>query len=200
MDKKDSRYFLNLPYPDNLIKTVCMDEDIEIDKDKILGLQKVMETLTDREQDVLYFRFKGRKSFHRIGEVWGFPTEKARGIYEMTIRKIRKTPRLALISLGYHGAEAEKERAKEAERTNDEKAFAEAVEKIGKPELSSMNVQELDLPTRITNRLKKKEIHTIKDLWIVSQRHPEEYSRIHGLGEISREQINEKLRELGFVL
>ena len=111
MDKKDSRYFLNLPYPDNLIKTVCMDEDIEIDKDKILGLQKVMETLTDREQDVLYFRFRGRKSFHQIGEVWGFPTEKARGIYEMTIRKIRKTPRLALISLGYHGAEAEKERS-----------------------------------------------------------------------------------------
>ena len=200
MDKKDSRYFLNLPYPYNLIKTVCMDEDMEINEDHILGLQKVLETLIDREQDVLVLRFMDRKSFHQIGELWGLPTDRVRSIYEMTLRKIRKTPRFAMISFGYHGAEAEKERVNAAERTSDEEVFAETVEIIGKLELSSMSIQELDLPVRITNRLIEKEILTIKDLWIISQRHPKEYSRIHGLGETSREQINEKLRELGFIL
>ena len=200
MNKKDSRVFLKLPYPDNLIKTVCMDENMEISEDHILGLQMVLEALTDREQDVLDFRFRERKSFRQIGELWGFPTDRARSIYEMTLRKIRKTPRLAMISFGYHGAEAEKERARVTERTSDEEAFAEAVGKTGRLELSSMSVRELDLPARITNRLTEKKIYTIKDLWIILQRHPEAYSRIHGLGETSREQISGKLRELGFVL
>ena len=177
-----------------------MDEDMEINEDHVLGLQKVLETLTDREQDVLDLRFKERKSFRQIGEVWGLSTDKARSIYEMTLRKIRKTPRFNLISFGYHGAEAEKERAKAAERTGDEEAFAEAVGKIGKSELSSMSIQKLDLPVRVTNRLTEKEIFSIKDLWIISQRHPEAYFRIHGLGETSREQISGKLRELGFFL
>ena len=199
MNKKDSRYYFSLPYPENLIRTVCED-DAKITKDRILGLQKVLETLTDREQDVLDYRFRERKSYRQIGELWGFPTDRARSIYEMTIRKIRKTPRFALISFGYHGAEAEEKRVKAAERTNDEEAFAEAVGKIGESELSSMSVRELDLPVRITNRLTEKKIYTIKDLWIISQRHPKEYYRIHGLGETSREQISGKLRELGFIL
>ena len=200
MDKKDCRYYLKLPYPENLIRTVCQDEEMEINEDRLLGLQKVMETLTDREQDALYFRFRERQSFQQIGDRWGFPTDRARKIYEMTLRKIRRTSRLALISLGYHGAEREREKAKEAARRNDAEAFQKAAEMAGKQELSSMSIQELELPARITNRLADKKICTVMDLWIISQRHPEEYSRINGLGEKSRGEIRDGLRSLGFDL
>ena len=200
MDKKDSRYYLALPYPDNLIKTVCMDEDMEISADHILGLQKVLETLIEREQDVLDFRFKEGKSFHQIGEMWGLSTDRTRSIYEMTLRKIRKTYRFSLITFGYHGAKAEKEKAKAAERASDEKAFEEVVRKIGKLELASVSVQELDLPVKVTNRLIEKNVYTIKDLWIITQRHSEEYYRINGLGEKAREEITACLHRLGFNL
>ena len=200
MNKKDSRYYLGLPYPENLIRTVCEDDDAEITSDRILGLQKVLESLIDREQDVLDFRFRTRKSFHQIGEMWGLPTDRARRIYEMTLCKIRKTPRFAMISYGYHGAEAEKEKAEAVERESDEKAFEEAVRKIGKSELASLSVQELDLPVRVVNRLIEKNVYTIKDLWIITQRHFEEYYRINGLGEKAREEITDCLYHLGFNL
>ena len=118
----------------------------------------------------------------------------------MTLRKIRKTPRFAVISFGYHGAEAEKEKAKAAERASDEKAFEEAAAKIGNSELASVSVQKLDLPVRVTNRLIEKNVYTIKDLWIITQRHSEEYYRIHGLGEKSRDEIADCLYRLGFNL
>ena len=200
MDRKDSRYYLNLPYPENLIRTVCDDEEAEITEDRILGLEFGLETLAPREQDVLDARFKQRKCFREISESLGIAADRVRVIYNRSLRKLRTTYRFSLIKYGYHAAEWKKKKEEEAEKRADEEAYTKAVESIGNPELMTMLVKELDLPVRITNRFKEYGIETVKDLWIISQRHSLDYNRIRGLGELGQKEIKDQLRGLGFNL
>ena len=200
MDKKESRYYLNLPYPENLIRTVCDDEETEITEDRILGLEFSLETLAEREQDVLDARFKQRKCYRAISESLGIAVDRVRVIYNRSLRKLRTTYRFPLIKYGYHAAGLKKEKEEEAEKRADEEAYSKAVESIGRPELMTMTVRELDLPVRIMNRFKEYGIETIQDLWIMSQRHSLEYNRIRGLGELGQKEIKDRLKGLGFNL
>ena len=199
MDRKESRYYLNLPYPENLIRTVCVDDE-EITEDRITGLQYSLESMTDRELDVLGYRFRERKTFREIADLFGIPAERVRVIYDKSLRKLRKTYRLPMIALGYDASRQAKEQANEAERREDEEAFEEAAEKTGNPKVLDMSVQNLDLSVRVLNRLEGSGIESVRDLWIISQRHPKEYLRIRSLGEIGRKEIDERLEHLGFIL
>ncbi|MBR3245328.1 MAG: hypothetical protein IKF90_21970 [Parasporobacterium sp.] len=199
MDRKESRYYLNLPYPENLIRTVCVDDE-EITEDRITGLQYSLESMTDRELDVLDYRFRERKTFREIADLFGIPAERVRVIYDRTLRKLRKTYRFPMIALGYDASRQAKERAVEAERREDEEAFEEAVENTGNLRVLDMSVRDLDLSVRVINRLEGNGIESVRDLWIISQRHPKEYLRIRSLGEIGRKEIDERLQHLGFIL
>lgn len=199
MDRKDTRYYLNLPYPENLIRTVCADDE-EITEDRITGLQYSLESMTDRELDVLDCRFRERKSFREIADLFSVPIERIRVIYDRSLRKLRKTYRLPMIALGYDASRQAEEQAARAERGADEEAFIEAAEKTGNPEVLTMAVRDLDLSVRVLNRLEGSGIESVRDLWIISQRHPKEYLRIRSLGEIGRKEIDERLEHLGFIL
>lgn len=199
MDRKDSRYYLNLPYPENLIRTVCIDDE-EITEDRITGLQYSLESMTDRELDVLDYRFRERKTFREIADQFGIPAERIRVIYDRSLRKLRKTYRFPMIALGYDASLQAKERADEAERREDEEAFEEAAEKTGNPRVLDMSVRDLDLSVRVINRLEGSGIESVRDLWIISQKHPKKYLRIRSLGEIGRKEIDERLELLGFIL
>ena len=199
MDRKDPRYYLNLPYPENLIRTVCADDE-EITEDRITGLQYSLESMTDRELDVLDCRFRERKSFREIADLFSVPIERIRVIYDRSLRKLRKTYRLPMIALGYDASRQAEEQAARAERGADEEAFIEAAEKTGNLEVLTMAVRDLDLSVRVLNRLEGSGIESVRDLWIISQRHLKEYLRIRSLGEIGRKEIDERLEHLGFIL
>lgn len=199
MARKDSRYYLNLPYPENLIRTVCADDE-EITEDRITGLQYSLESMTDRELDVLDCRFRERKSFREIADLFSVPIERIRVIYDRSLRKLRKTYRLPMIALGYDASRQAEEQAARAERGADEEAFIEAAEKTGNLEVLTMAVRDLDLSVRVLNRLEGSGIESVRELWIISQRHPKEYLRIRSLGEIGRKEIDERLEHLGFIL
>lgn len=199
MDRKDTRYYLYLPYPENLIRTVCADDE-EITEDRITGLQYSLESMTDRELDVLDCRFRERKSFREIADLFSVPIERIRVIYDRSLRKLRKTYRLPMIALGYDASRQAEEQAARAERGADEEAFIEAAEKTGNLEVLTMAVRDLDLSVRVLNRLEGSGIESVRDLWIISQRHPKEYLRIRSLGEIGRKEIDERLEHLGFIL
>ena len=199
MDKKDSRYYLGLPYPDNLIRTICMD-DGEITDDRVLGLQHALETLSPREKEVVDVRFQERKSYRQIGDIYDLPVDRIRMIYERAMRKLRTPGRFDLIELGYATSLKEKEKAEAMERQADEEAFRKAVEHTGNPALLNMPVQEIGLSARVVNRLTHNGIITVKDLWIIAERHFEEYVRIRSLGELGRMEIYNQLRSLGFIL
>lgn len=197
MDKKNSRYYLDLHYPENLIRTICQD-DGEITGDRINGLKHSLEDMFEVELDVLERRFRERKSFRQISEDSGRPYEQVLRVYRTTMSKFRGPYRYLQILLGYNASKLEKKKAKEAERKADEEAYAEAVEAIGRPELMDMSVNRLALPVRILNQFRWDGIKTVMDLWIISQRHPKQYERISNIGEKSREEIKAQLRILGF--
>ena len=199
MDKNDSRYYLSLPYPENLIRTVCAD-DAEITEDRVIGLQYSLESMTDRERDVLDYRFRERKTYREISDRFELPVERIRVIYERSMRKLRKSFRFDLIALGYYTAEEKRKKTEEAEKREDGEAFRKAVEETGNPELLTMPVSELNLSVRILNSLAWQQIKTVSDLWIISQRHPEDYFRVRGIGEIGQKEISDRLKSLGFNL
>ena len=199
MDKTDSRYFLELPYPDNLIRTVCGD-DREITEDRILGLKYSLESMTEREQNVLDARFQERKTYREIADQFNIPSERIRMIYRKSLRKLRHSSRYNQIALGYNAAAEERKKAVEAEKRNDEAAFKKAVEETENPDLMVMTVKEMDLPTRILNQFDREGINTVMDLWIISQRHTKQYERIRNIGEGSRNKIKEQMKKLGFNL
>lgn len=199
MDKKDSRYYLNLLYPENLIRTVCMD-DAEITEDRILGLQHSLESMTERECEVLYERFQERKTFREIAMQFELPAERIRVIYERSLRKFRESYRFSMISLGYQASCQAKAKADETKRKEDEKAFRKAAEETGNTEILDMPVQKMDLSVRVKNRLIENQIDSVKNLWIISQRYPKAYLRIRSLGELGRKEIQECLEQLGFIL
>ncbi|MBR2561592.1 MAG: hypothetical protein IKE31_05525, partial [Eubacterium sp.] len=169
-------------------------------EDRITGLQYSLESMTDRELDVLDCRFRERKSFREIADLFSVPIERIRVIYDRSLRKLRKTYRLPMIALGYDASRQAEEQAARAERGADEEAFIEAAEKTGNPEVLTMAVRDLDLSVRVLNRLEGSGIESVRDLWIISQRHPKEYLRIRSLGEIGRKEIDERLEHLGFIL
>ena len=105
-----------------------------------------------------------------------------------------------MIALGYDASRQAEEQAARAERGADEEAFIEAAEKTGNLEVLTMAVRDLDLSVRVLNRLEGSGIESVRDLWIISQRHPKEYLRIRSLGEIGRKEIDERLEHLGFIL
>ena len=199
MARKDSRYYLNLPYPENLIRTVCADDE-EITEDRITGLQHSLETMMDRELEVLELRFRERKTYREIAGLFGIPEEKVRVIYERTLRKLRKSYRFPLILLGYNASRQAEEQAKRAERREDEEAFEKAVEEIGNPGLLTMPVRKMGLPVIVENALARDGIVMIKDLWILKARHPKAYDCLHEIGETRRKEIEDRLRRLGFIL
>ena len=199
MTKNDSRYYLKLPYPENLIRTVCTDEE-EITEDRILGLQHCLERMTERQLEVLEARFQERKTFREIADQYGLATERICGIYEKSMRKLRHPSRFDLIAFGYNTAAEERKKAAEAEKRNNEAAFKKAMEEIGNPELLTMQISELNLPVRIVNGLTWAGIETVMDLWIISQRYTKQYERIRNIGEGSRNEIQKQMKKLGFDL
>ena len=104
MKINNSRFFLKLPYPENLIKTICQNQDMTINDEQVLGFQKAFEQLAPMEQMVLKCRFKDRQTFKQIGVSVNRTTDKAYLIYQHGIRKLRNPYRHNMIVLGYHRA------------------------------------------------------------------------------------------------
>ena len=198
MKINDSRYFLYHNYPENLIRTVCLDEDMEINDDRLLGLNEAGEMLLEREKDVLKMRFRERLAFSEIANRTNVPAKTIRRVYNRSIRKLRQSDRIDLIKLGLKAAEEERKSSIEAEISSDRAAFQRALKKAGNPDLELMTVQDMRMSPRVTNALLRGHIETLGDLWITMQRHPEEYDRLHGIGEKAKEEIHSRLMELGF--
>ena len=97
MDVKHARFFLNLPYPENLIKTICLDKELIINDEMLQALPKVLETCLPREQQILELRFKERLTFAQISASIGLPLVSVRRIYRNTFRRLRHPSRYNMI-------------------------------------------------------------------------------------------------------
>ncbi|MBE6016321.1 MAG: sigma-70 family RNA polymerase sigma factor [Lachnospiraceae bacterium] len=193
-----TKKYLNLPYPVNLISTVCESDQITVlTQDQLIGLQHALQSMTPREQEVIQQRFVEQKTFSQIGTLYNISQDKIYSIYKRCLRKLKRPERFELITLGYQKAQEVNAEKASALKAADKKAFREAVEQINKPELLKMSIKELHLSVRVENRLFESQICTLESLWIIMNRHPEQFVEIRGLGEKGQAEIREKLSTLG---
>ena len=195
-----TKKYLNLPYPVNLISTVCESDQITaLTQDQLIGLQHALRSMTHREREVIQQRFVEHKTFSQIGTLYNISQDKIYRIYKRCIRKLEKPERFELITLGYQKAQEVNEEKASALKMADKQAFRDTVEQINKPELINLSIKALHLSVRVENRLFESQICTLESLWIIMNRHPDLFIKIRGLGEIGQKEIFQKLEDLKII-
>ena len=178
-------------YPFNLIDEIYQEEHVWVDdQDHMLGLKHALETLTEREQEMIVKRFQEMKTLEEAGREFGVTRERARQMEAKAIRKLRHPSRRNFIMYGYFGgAELKKLKAKEEELNEREqqlekreKTLQEVIDRY-KPKFDALHInidmpldvirenvelsagiETLDLSVRSYNCLRRAGIRTIYDL------------------------------------
>ena len=175
-------------YPINLLKTIASEQTRfefnadEITEDKLDGLNHIISSLTEREQQILQLRYQERKTLREIGEIIGVTLERIRGQEHRAIYKLATPPRLGYIKYGkvaYEKLIAEKKAEKEKEYT--ERGF-------------NIPIEELDLSVRAFNNLKKIGCNTVADVVDLTD---ERILSVNSLGKKTRTEIALKIASLG---
>lgn len=211
-------------YPFNLIDAVfCREVEWYDDADHMEGLEHALETLSDREQEVIHKRFQELKTLEETGRDFNVTRERIRQIEAKAVRKLRHPARQRFILHGFRGgAELEelKERAKELdereeliekrERTLDELierykpkfellnvTIESSIEDIQKSIREGLKVEDMDLSVRSYNCLRRANINTALDLINLCESDKYlELLRVRNLGRKSLTEVLERLYEL----
>lgn len=184
--KTNIRNTLKEPYPNNFLIVIndsCKKIPINnITEDIEEGLSHILSSLSERDQKIVFLRYRERKTLREIAEQLGVTPERIRSLENKAIMRIRHPRCLGYIIYGKKGYEKLiEERKKAREREN-------------KQCILQMTLEELDLSVRSFNCLKKKNYNTINDIASLSE---DEIASIRNLGSHSIVEIAEVLYKLG---
>ena len=185
----------------------------------------VLANLSDREADIIRWRFQKGKTLEEVHEIYGLNRERIRQIEAKALRKMRRPCVAGLLKMGLAGwmeeqiqqeakriADAEVPRrvnkeiserlewAKERmmEREAQELALALNGEPDPDPKViqaENITVEEMELSVRSYNCLKRGGIDTMADL--IERKKSDMYT-VRNLGRKSLEEIEQKMKENGF--
>ena len=185
----------------------------------------VLANLSDREADIIRWRFQKGKTLEEVHEIYGLNRERIRQIEAKALRKMRRPCVAGLLKMGLTGwmeeqiqqeakriADAEVPRrvnkeiserlewAKERmmEREAQELALALNGEPDPDPKViqaENITVEEMELSVRSYNCLKRGGIDTMADL--IERKKSDMYT-VRNLGRKSLEEIEQKMKEYGF--
>lgn len=213
------KFYKNPGYPFNLVDAVFDCEYIWVDDDDHTnGLNHALESLTEREQDVLRKRYKENKTLDEIGNEFGLTRERIRQIEKRSIAKLRHPSRKNFILHGYIGnvelkeLKAKEELLNEREKTIKEREdkLAEALEHLVEIRASvdlgmstaevrkavelGTSIENMDLSVRSYNCLKRSGINTINELvYRCENDWGLELLKVRNLGRKSLQEILDKL-------
>ena len=208
-------------YPFNLIDEIYQEESVWVDdQDHMLGLKHALETLTEREQEMIVKRFQEMKTLEEAGREFGVTRERARQMEAKALRKLRHPSRRNFILHGYFGsAELKKLKAKEEELNEREqqlekreKALQEIIDRY-KPKFDALHInidmplevirenvelsagiETLDLSCRSYNCLRRAGIRTIYDL--IDLASSDNYMDLATLRNLGRKSLKEIVTNL----
>lgn len=103
----------SLEYPENLITDIGLEKIfgenryIELDEDRLKGLEYAIGTLPQREQELVKLRYKDRLTLQKCGANFGFSKSRAQQLLARIIRKLGYSGRSVYIRDGFEKADLE---------------------------------------------------------------------------------------------
>ena len=148
--------FMNEKWPDNILSIVAPELKLPQTWRQKRGFEKAISLLTKREQEVLYLRARDHLSLDKAAKELGITRERVRQVQNKVVRKLSTKP------------------------LNDFILYDTNFYKKLKPEAC---IEELGLPVRIRNCLRRKQLLTIKDVADYFQKNT--YESVRYMGEKS---------------
>ena len=87
-------------WPENILSEIVTDIIAPLTEEQDEGLKQAIETLTEREQKVLKFRYIDGLSLEKTGKEFGVTRERIRQVEAKAIRKLHHPSRIKLIECG----------------------------------------------------------------------------------------------------
>lgn len=207
------------PYPYNLLDDICGEPYRGIlDEDQQHGLDYVIGTLTERQQDCIKRYYDGEESLEDIGRANGVTRERIRQIIAKSLRMLRHPSRKRYITHGFDIASgALRKQAEDRHREHIEWLEAEYTAKIAELQQKISNadsitdykqatefvksmdtpIHELDLSVRSFNCLARAGIDTLGKICGLSY---DELAKVRNVGRKSVEEIVAVVHANGFHL
>ena len=192
-------------WPYNLVDEIFKEptEDV-LNDDQLVGLQNALDTLTDREREVVHLYYKNGLTLRQVGEIESVGPARIRQILAKSLRKLRHPSRANQIRLGAELAKKESfVKTKEAELEARLKVVAEheeslkAVKDPSMPTKRTISLVDLDLSVRSYNCLARGRINTLSELMDAAE--AGELANIRNLGKKSILEICNKIYSLAGV-
>ena len=205
-------------WPFNVYKAITRDDEVteeSLPEDYRGALEYVLiSTITDREEQVLRYRYQMALTYRAIGEKFGLQSERIRQIHDKAIRKLRHPARFALLR---YGVVAQMERYRESCRElfynqGYKEGFRNGGMAAQAPLLSNPYQQQeddstipieeasvdiLDLSVRLNNCLRRANIRTVGQLMDHSR---VSLRKIRNLGRVSLMELEIKLEKYNLEL
>ena len=186
-------------YPFNLARDILGSNE-EALKIYIPGMESAMETLGEREQNIIRRRYKNRMTLKDIGKIHNIGGERVRQLETMAIRKLRHAVRRSMI-MGVPKIELDRASDQYYKLLNKYESILAGAETYNKEinkgkihEVMNTSITDLGLSTRSRRGLMRAGKRTLGDIVEMKERELE-YTR--NLGTKSINEIKEKLKEYG---
>ena len=232
--RADLREDVSSQYPQNIFRAIFgtpIDPETHEEIGQMLGdrgaleIAMVLANVSDREAEVLRYRFQKNKTYEELTDVFGVGRERIRQIEHKALRRMRKPVVQRLLLMGASGwlkdlveseanriaeeripREVSKQISERLEWARERMMVREAEELAlalnGEPDADpkviqaeNITVEEMELSVRSYNCLKRAGYNTVAD--IIAKTY-DELKIIRNLGKKSLEEIIQKVNELGF--
>lgn len=208
MEEKKNRQgfseFLSEYYPLNLLHSIHPEQPDIISSDIRIGLEYILTTLSDREQEIIRLRYRERRTRPDIADEFCITQERVRQIEAKALRKLRHPNRYQFIRLGMNGyiRQARKDEYKLGYQKGYDKGYKDGMEDAAQgksfrgvtAETTTQSIDTLDLSIRAYNSLLRLGCRTIGDCMLVKK---EQILNVRNLGQKTRIEIANALRKYG---
>lgn len=204
----EKRELLKMDYPKNLLYAVRGgwedEEPTELTQDVLSGIQYALSTLNEREQYILYERYREKRTLSSIGEDLGVISERVRQIESKALRNLRYRRNMMFMTKGVSGyiRELNKLEYERGYQKGYDAGYKQGIEdapkgiaKVGTSvTISSLPMEALDLSVRAFNALKVAGFNVIGDITALTRR---EMIHIKNLGPKQRHEVAAGLHHYG---
>lgn len=206
MEDKKTRHgfgeYLSKGYPLNLLLSIYPEQPDIITSDIRIGLEYILTTLSDREQEIIRLRFREQRTRPDIAEEFCITQERVRQIEAKALRKLRHPNRYQFVRLGMMGyiRHIREKENKLGYTKGYDKGYKDGMEDAAKgktyhgvlAEIATQPIDNLDLSIRANNSLLRLSCKTIGDCMLLKE---DQILNVRNLGKKTRIEIASALQK-----